>query len=91
MFFFTGSSTSQRCINPLLSGDLGIEEERMKSLLREWVVSPLIGIGGSEGLGGPCARADMPLICNVVNATKTIIDKNDLVFLFIVNVSKGYG
>ena len=47
-------------------------------------MSPFIGMGGRGGLcpGGPCAKAEMPAICNPDKMISVITGKKNLCLLF---------
>jgi hypothetical protein len=87
MSFFTGSSMSQRCINPLASGAFFAVEAGVKCLDKVWVVLPFKGIGGRGGRypgPGPCAKAEKPPSCNPAKRTNVRAGNRELCFLFMV-------
>src|SRR5678815_830452 len=84
--FFTGSSTSQRCIKPSASGAFFTLVAAIKLRVRVCVVSPAIGIGGTfdprppaPGPPGPCAKA----LVAPDNITRAIIGNKKVNFLLI--------
>jgi hypothetical protein len=77
-------------MNPLVSGVFFVAEAGVKCLEMVCVVSPFIGMGGSDGLcpcpwPGGCADAVITPDCNPNKTTKAIAGKKDMHFLFIAD------